>query len=1203
MESILSCFWSLVCLGLIVLVVVLSSRSSNNQQQKILSKVLLIQWLKNMKEKGYKTIDELLNMLEPPIPEHSQTQQVSNIEDNAPRPTPQSIPERNNDNPVASVKVIEKHSERIPKPANSKPIIHISNAVFMLYLGSALVLFAVFLFVAFNWQSFTPIIKSTIIIVLIAAFYCAGILCSNHKSLKQAANTFYFIGSVTLGLGGIGLWNFNSILFEQYNIKFSSYWLFYSILLVTINGLSYYLLKSKSYISLTIISIYSIVISIAYTFATDYKFRVVIIALLNLAIYSLNLETNPMHKMLKLISTAINYLLDIVIFIIILGLANEIYTSADKFIALIALMIPSIFQILSSLKSSQKFELHLLAITFPIKLVLITNLYNLDFVYSIFIFAIYATFITIIKEFTNSLMNQTLEITKWIISIICILLLMLPNNSTPELTILNNIAMIILCGSLIIPYSLKPNPKVLSIGLVTIIPLALELFITQDTRITDRPTVINNIFIGLVLLANTGTVYLHYVHKKLDKIFVPIIAIASLSLFVSSIILESYDRLFISLTLLTVTGYLFKQIYNSAQSQIEQILKYIGLIGSNLISTLTLLIVWVAASNIHHEANLLLVVTAISILPILNLIRGFEGKPDFESLITLVLIPFQLLGICMLYKLSFENTIIIFTLYSIVKVLTSEYYIKSGHFKLHVISQIIYWIILAITTLLSTSAMIELFNLNLSNFTIFFVYLANLLTFNLPALLLKRKEVLTITLNYILLFSFRMLGLIVNADNVESYLALATVLHLGGLTGYLYLNKLDRKDFTLLPFTILSTLALILSILDTTFLYQTIGFLIIGITSSIIANFHSNDRVRYLSLASFFVTTNFFAGYIIDILPPAYMNIEAYIPLINLIPAIVYMIIYEINHKSGKIHYSNLVGIFVFGIWLTLITNDYQRIIALAILLAYSIFVQIKRNTKYAAYFIFLFTNLIFLQYSNTNFNDFKEVLLGISILSMLFSIPALFNFQSYPKTLNILAAATLIVVTVINIPSSFDTNSQLSIVTGLTAAVGLGISNRLSIWAGNIAGLAFVTAFWNLFYKYELDWQYYMLTLSLYMIFLSLRYQRMGKKSTSLAYELGAYLFQSTLLLIDSIFRSGEDKIITGLLLILLSLCIAIMGSFRKNKALIIIGISYLILELVVRLYVVIIALEWWMYLLIVGILLIVGAIFLFIKSGTDKK
>ncbi|MBP9759032.1 hypothetical protein KBD45_05025, partial [Candidatus Dojkabacteria bacterium] len=195
--------------------------------------------------------------------------------------------------------------------------------------------------------------------------------------------------------------------------------------------------------------------------------------------------------------------------------------------------------------------------------------------------------------------------------------------------------------------------------------------------------------------------------------------------------------------------------------------------------------------------------------------------------------------------------------------------------------------------------------------------------------------------------------------------------------------------------------------------------------------------------------------------------------------------------------------------------------------------------------------------------------------------------------------------LTIINIPYIFVANTltNYTIMTSLFATAGLAISDKYSMWLGNFAGFAFMSVFWNLFHQYDLEGQYYIFSIFIYLLFLSFRYYRINNKNISFILEVSAYLIQSIGLLFDSIFQGETHKIVTGILLIILASAVAIMGSFRKNKILVVLGIIFLILELIVRLYVIIVSLDWWVYLLLIGILMISGAIFIFIKAGNNKQ
>ncbi|MBP9759357.1 DUF2157 domain-containing protein, partial [Candidatus Dojkabacteria bacterium] len=1062
MEDLFTCLSPFICMFLILGLIFLFVRDSiKSKQTNILDKTLLIKWLKSMQSKGYDTIEELIKFLEPPLEKgipikeeivEPKTEMAvnSNTEENIIREQPEE-------------KTVEYEREQTkiePPVKEDKPdqleIIkdQLSNANFLLYLGSGLVLFAIFIFVAFNWQSFTPFIKSLILVLLTSAFYISGLITSNYKNLKQASGTFYFIGSICLGLGGIGLWNFNQVLFQSNNIQFSTYWLFYSILLIIVYIASYYYLKNKNYIYLTIISLYSIIASLAYTLTNDDKYRIIVIAVLNLFVFLLHSYTKDMNRMISLSSRTINYVLDFVIFFLLISLQDEIITSTDKIIGLTVLFIPSIFYVLSYYKLKLNIDLHILALTIPLKILQVISIYQLGVAEGLFFYSLLLITYSSCKHICRiPKLDLTLEFVKWTISMILILIAINLGTLYPSEIIFVNSALLLTSLNLIIPYFIAKDPKILALGLISIIPTVFQIYFnsikTPGSSYLEQANLISIVLLLLAILANVY--FSKYIKGVFKFIIIPFLIITSLLVFVTSLD-GNIERYFVSLALLVISGFILKLIYTQITDKYENWFYYLGIISSNLISILILLSALFSTGTLDSQDLQVKATIAIAVLPLLNLIKIFEGKYSKEAFITLLLIPIQLLVICLLNRFSFEDTIIVFTLYSIIKVIASEIYNKKGQQQLHMLSQIIFWIILVFTTFFTTSVVIEEFNLPFSKLTIVFVYLVNLVLFNLPAILFKRKEVLTITINYLLLTIFRFLGIVVNEDNTLAYLVTAVITHIAGVSAYFYSNKLEKKDITFLPFIILSALALVLSIVGSSDLYQFLGFSVLAITTFIIANFHSKDEIKYLTVTSLFFATNFFIGYLFEVTKSFELITYSLLNTLLILPAVLYMFNFELNYEKGKILKSNILGIIIFSIYAIFITVDYYKILVLAILLIYNTYLLVKHNFKFAPYLIFILSNFIFIHFGNIEEFTYEKIVTGISAISFLFCFPAIFKSINYPKVFNFLGSAILITLTIINIPYIFVANTltNYTIMTSLFATAGLAISDKYSMWLGN---------------------------------------------------------------------------------------------------------------------------------------------------------
>lgn len=1196
MEDILSCLCPLAVIVVLVIIIYYASNrnKSGTDSKKTLNKVLLLTWLGQMKAKGYSTIDELIDFLN-----GKNAEKTTNL-------TQKKVPQQITQKTTAEMEEKdEKQLERVSAetkttPVNkeeSKPLempklpqidikSQLSNATFLLYLGSALILFAVFIFVAFNWQSFTAITKSLILVLLTFSFYLAGVVTHSMPKLKQASGTFLFIGSVCLGLTGIGLWNFNEIGLRVRGITFSSYWLFYSVILIVVYTSSYYLLKTKSYLYMTLAALYSILASIAFTVTNDDKFRIVLLALLNLATFTFKSYTGEMDGLISLASRAINYVLDVLIYIIVFSLSGDITTPSDQITALAALLIPTVFNIVSYLKINSKNDLNLTIITTPFKLLLFIPIFVLNPSESALLFAIYLIVNTLLRDnFKIEGSGQIFEAMNWFVGS-CLMVLMFAFERPFEDIVILNTAIILTAANFTIPYILKREATKLAIGLNFIIPAIYKIYLTS----LPVNSLVNNqndlLYISIAILIVSTALNSYFVIKKEESmkyVFVPFTIInASITLILGADI--SLEKLFMTFLVLSVAGYVFKLTFAAKSNSLENTMYITGVIASQIFNVLAVLTALTNADIIYATRINLIASVALVALPILNLVQIFEGKISKESYITLSLIPFQLLTFCIINKFPFEHTIIIFTLYSLIKVIASEYYLKQGHFKLHMLSQVIFWTMLVFTTFFTTTVVIEEMRFHISKFVIAFVCIANLISFNLPAIIYKRYEVLMVTCNYLIFTAFRLLGLIVDSNNVIAYFITSLMLHIGGLAAHFNMNKAEkRNDMTYMVFIVLSAFSIIMAVMYTSNLYMMLGFGVVTATSMIIANFHRKDEVKYISVLTLFIAANFATGYLNEITQNIKYITDSFINTLLIIPAVVYMVNFDVNYSEHKILKSNIFGIIIFSVYSVLITADYYRVLVLVVLLAYVIYLLVRYKLNMMSYLVFFIAQLIHLQLAYIGTYEFEKVFLGVAGVSALFVLPTVF-IKNYPKTLVQLGAGALGIIALLSIPYALNNPTNNFVLAGLIATVGLAIADRYTHWFGNIAGLAMLGVAWNLFTQFSLDNQFFIFALFLFVIFLSVRYYKLGNSQAGFVLEVAAYLLEGVSLLIDSIGGVDSDKILNGMLLIIFSSAVAIIGFNRKNKTILITGISLLILELIVRLYVVIVSLDWWVYLLVIG-------------------
>jgi len=181
----------------------------------------------------------------------------------------------------------EKGSLEVPvfphsvKDNEAKP--KATNVTALLYLGSTLVIFALFVFIAFTWSWYTPFFKLLMISVATVAFYLAGVFFYRTVKFKDAGVTFLVIGSASLALSGFGFWNF----FFKLNglITFWEYWLLHSLVMVLVYFTILRFAKIKSFLYVLLFAVYSTFLSISMAYFDASYSRLSTFLLLNLALY------------------------------------------------------------------------------------------------------------------------------------------------------------------------------------------------------------------------------------------------------------------------------------------------------------------------------------------------------------------------------------------------------------------------------------------------------------------------------------------------------------------------------------------------------------------------------------------------------------------------------------------------------------------------------------------------------------------------------------------------------------------------------------------------------------------------------------------------------------------------------------------------------------------------------------------------------
>lgn len=328
---------------IIILIISLSSQKIKNPNNSG-----VIDYLKSKKAEGYKTLDELIDY------ESSLLEPKEAIKPPA-KPDEQNIIHR---------------EEVLPDKGWS-----ISSAEILLYLGSFLITFAMLVLVALGWDNIADLFKLFILGFTVFTFLLAGIGLKFTKKLKNVGSTYITIGSLGLILFFMGIWNF--ALSYSNLIKFEYYWVFASVLYFISNILLYKIFEHKRFFYLLILSIYSFIISLSFSITVQAEFRIVFIAVLNLALYFTNPAFGLNNKgLIQIVSRITNYILNIFIIFIILNLYSEIVLFSDKLVALLSLSIGTLFIAITFFTLKAKFETASELILLIIKSLIISSLFS-----------------------------------------------------------------------------------------------------------------------------------------------------------------------------------------------------------------------------------------------------------------------------------------------------------------------------------------------------------------------------------------------------------------------------------------------------------------------------------------------------------------------------------------------------------------------------------------------------------------------------------------------------------------------------------------------------------------------------------------------------------------------------------------------------------------------------------------------------------
>jgi hypothetical protein len=1104
---------------LIYFIIKLFRKSSYKQDKNR----LIIEWLIDQKNKGAITVDDLINIAKqsyhinpyhPTTPKNivykrgdkvvydSRTE--SNYNDSA-KPSY----ERSGDYNELDQEQFEKDTKySVPSYFSSpqdfhnynsnkrKELTRLSNAEILLYLGSALVLFSIFVLVAFNWQTFNNLVKSIILIILTFGFYGLGIVLNSSHTLRKAGLTFITIGSLSLGFLGLGLWNFG--LKDSLGISFQVFWLIHSVVLLMAYSVTLYLLKLNRFFYFLLISLYSFIISFSFTLTDDPKFRVVVIAALNLIIYSSDGLFNKFSSEVKMISRVLNMILDLIIFLTILGLSGEIDDIGLKYIAAFSLLVPAAFILLSFFKDKARIEPAASMILVPMKFMLILWIFGLQLPAYITLFTLYALIVTLFNEYTVAVRSRFLFILSSGINILIVsltsIIVFVDWMDTSVFKFNSYLGVLIMLGNsmvLLTPLLVRNNLRLLSIAVLYPILASLRIF----TFLFPESGVFYYVLLLMIEHFVFAALFIWFRgrNKQNGKIFVvPSLIFTSILLLGLSLFGESYIILF-AYSLIAFSLSIIANVTGKTKLEIITIfLKYIAF--------------WAFITYLQRFELKFIDLDNVNVQGLLMLLPGFgyfilheiRKRKYKETYFNIGIILFTLTAVSLTISNSKFFLFAVFT-----NLLYAAYYLVRYKSR--------WWAI--------------------SFFIIAQVYLVNLFI--------------------VLGWEFEKILLPVSVLNLFFAITSTNIIKILGRN---LDNFVFRQFETLVNAASILIFAIVFILLSYTanyFLFATV------IVSSIVPLITNSENRKYKNLSGAGIVM---AGWILC----SIFKLEIGYYYVSLTSYLLLNSIYHLNKYKNNI-------------WST-----------------------ISFVSLYA--FIFNVSTI-----AGIGFNNF---LLSASLLSLVFGIISsqsegfkylLLNYE-VKKSFSALSSFTAISILFLMLFRIFSNPEYISTLTSLIAGSALLISRQGRI-GQNLSGLGAVLSVWNLASLTDANFQLYVIPVTLYLLALSYSYNRDGRIITGQNLELLSFLWQFSTLLGQSVFASDGLQVLYGMVLIALCIIVVMISLIRNEKKLLTLALSFIVLELMVRLYVVILSVPWWIYVGLFGLSLIGIAVFILWRVGNKPN
>lgn len=289
--------------------------------------------------------------------------------------------------PNITVKPIEqKQNESVePKSVMHKDIGEIwsnwysNNTIdLILYIGAFLIVTAASIFVGFQWETISGVMKTSVLALCAISFFICGLIFHNIPKIKNAGSTFIAIGALLIPICGSAWYNF-VIKPEGGDLGFV--WFITSVISIIVYISLAFFFKSTFYMYITSIATLSLTLSTVRVFDLQKDFYILasIITSLLLLLASIIAKAQNVNTK-KFFSNPLEISSDIILpTSLLFGTITAI--SQDKlfsFEAVLSLLLATCFYLVSYSYLKHPWRLYTAQILFPVSIILFTHWQNIE---------------------------------------------------------------------------------------------------------------------------------------------------------------------------------------------------------------------------------------------------------------------------------------------------------------------------------------------------------------------------------------------------------------------------------------------------------------------------------------------------------------------------------------------------------------------------------------------------------------------------------------------------------------------------------------------------------------------------------------------------------------------------------------------------------------------------------------------------------